>query len=386
MITVALAHPPRRVQAGFGYAMSVLKGGGGQRKLLLDAQNRVQGQTDFFQRYRLEKNRHGGWLPKLMGLRIVAVREPAPAVWSDTPRAKVSPARHGPRHARWFGASPSGDQWLMLLDGPDETLCVLDQTTGARHVLQKTTDGYPIDRHIGFNPQAEVAVNDQGWVASSYRKEIPGLMPGYRPALWRPGRAGQPLPMHRAFEGARAYLINAQGTVAGEAYEAVTGHQRAVRWVSGGPMEVLDTRPDWASAPVSINDAGQILLRSWRRHGRNDEASWSVVLNGTITPVMSNMPGFKAVAQAMNASGTVVGFLRPMTRSPWGQATPSTRAFIWKNGVMTDLTRFVTSKGVKLPEGVVLSQALAINDQDSIVAAYLDERQNTIQVRLQVTG
>jgi len=51
-----------------------------------------------------------------------------------------------------------------------------------------------------------------------------------------------------------------------------------------------------------------------------------------------------------------------------GTSSSSSRAFIWRNGVTTDLTTWVASKGVKLPAGAVLADAYDINDAGSILA------------------
>jgi hypothetical protein len=93
----------------------------------------------------------------------------------------------------------------------------------------------------------------------------------------------------------------------------------------------------------------------------------------------------------MNASGTVVGqisrypayigFLHQSHAiSIWNG--DEGRAFIWKNGVMTDLTTLVANKGVKVPAGAVFINAVSINDKGSIAAIYRDTSGELSLVRL----
>lgn len=48
----------------------------------------------------------------------------------------------------------------------------------------------------------------------------------------------------------------------------------------------------------------------------------------------------------------------------------SQRAFIFKDGVMSDLTAYATARGVKLPSGEHLSAATSVNAQGAITTGY----------------
>lgn len=123
--------------------------------------------------------------------------------------------------------------------------------------------------------------------------------------------------------------------------------------------------------PLSINNAGQVLLvgdngtsltvspYDFERQLRSSSMVWA---NNSVTPLVSpNNDGVQATA--MNDQGTVVGCIL----SASGPQTVDARPFIWKNGVLLDLTQEWASKGVSLPAGTRWGCPLAINNSGSVV-------------------
>ncbi|MBA4109665.1 MAG: hypothetical protein C0487_08745 [Leptothrix sp. (in: Bacteria)] len=123
--------------------------------------------------------------------------------------------------------------------------------------------------------------------------------------------------------------------------------------------------------PLSINNAGQVLLvgdngmsltvspYDFERQLRSSSMVWA---NNSVTPLVSpNNDGVRATA--MNDQGTVVGCIL----SAAGPQTVDARPFIWKNGVLLDLTQEWASKGVSLPAGARWGCPLAINNSGSVV-------------------
>jgi uncharacterized membrane protein len=88
--------------------------------------------------------------------------------------------------------------------------------------------------------------------------------------------------------------------------------------------------------------------------------------NDVLTPVTGTMVrGQSVLGAAMNDSGTVVGCLYNSNQNLSRAAhTP----FIWRNGVMEDLTTYLSGKGVKLPTGTALGCPYAINNSGTILA------------------
>ncbi|MFY9479452.1 MAG: hypothetical protein WAQ08_17560 [Aquabacterium sp.] len=68
----------------------------------------------------------------------------------------------------------------------------------------------------------------------------------------------------------------------------------------------------------------------------------------------------------INSRGVIMGCVGPSGSQEchWGMG----RAFIWREGVLQDLTDLVRSKGAALPSGAVLIAVHAINDAGSFVA------------------
>ena len=142
-----------------------------------------------------------------------------------------------------------------------------------------------------------------------------------------------------------------------------SGAIRAAIWVDG---KITRLGEDFTEA-MAINNAGQILVvRNALSSAINENGdgqiatpegpktgSASLWLETQTTPIGTEQQLVKPTA--MNNSGTVVGCADGVS-------------FIWKNGVMLDLLKEVTSKGAKLPAGATIDCPVAINDAGSMVS------------------
>jgi probable HAF family extracellular repeat protein len=171
---------------------------------------------------------------------------------------------------------------------------------------------------------------------------------------------GQTTPLDRqGHYSAAANDINDLGQVVGSVL-ATNGAVRAATWMNG---QISRLGEDFTEA-VAINNAGQVLVaRSNQSHSDGSYGSMpspsapsqggaAIWLGSQTTRIGTEQQVIKPTA--MNNAGTVVG-------------CADGASFIWKNGVMLDLAKEVTGKGVKLPVGAVIDCPLAINDAGSIL-------------------
>lgn len=192
------------------------------------------------------------------------------------------------------------------------------------------------------------------------------------------------------FLGSHVVSLSPDEVVAGYVYPALPGAMRAAIW-KGGALQVLEQQADRGSVAQQVNAAGQVLACvgdarvTTITYDANNSVTSSVYSRlrpvvfsaGQEREVQPPVAGLSVTARAMNAQGTVVGRYGP-TAAYTGLESPANchatdfagnRAFIWRDGVSTDLTAWVAAKGLKLPTGAVLVDAIDINDQGSILAS-----------------
>jgi hypothetical protein len=209
----------------------------------------------------------------------------------------------------------------------------------------------------GINPNDEV-------IGSSYIPELRDDMTGnviqpyspYLPSTYKNGqtiRTALPAP----YVTGRYTAMNGVGVGAGQVATALDGPFVNAQW-AGGNLSLINLPATYA--PVSINNAGQVLMQEPGTSGK--AAIW---FNGAATSINGN--GKRVYATAMNSSGTVVGCTQNVVSTP---KRSDNTAFIWRNGVLQDLSQVLTSKGVTLPSGTRLGCPVAINDSGSILAYY----------------
>lgn len=217
--------------------------------------------------------------------------------------------------------------------------------------------------------------NDGAMVGEAYVSSIEPSGNRSYALHWAPGAQAPDILPSGTFESAIARFINAQGTIAGEVAEAGATYRRAAVWRPSGDLEVLNQEPGRASRMLGLNDAGAVLIESYVPPLYADQLV-SVISNGVAKPVLPLTSQEAVSAAILNANGVVVG-------STFQRSSQQERAFIWKDGVTSDLTTWVKAKGAKLPVGAVLTNAWSINAQGSILATMRDAAgKNPTTVRL----
>lgn len=198
-----------------------------------------------------------------------------------------------------------------------------DTATNLRDVAAVWRNGAVTQLDLGgFNESGARGINDAGMVVGYVARDQPppnanGIAPDYFPAVWTNDR---------------------------------------LSWVGDESLKTVQA--------LGVNKAGQALLT-------NGQASY-LLANGVLTPIVGSSSTSRVYALALNNQGTVVG----CRREPGYHNVHF--GFIWKNGVMTDLSAELAAKGVTLPAGVALGCPVAINDSGSILAFYQKTADNTV--------
>lgn len=381
-------------QAQSSYSMTVLRQNTSRllvEGLLIDSQDRVLTSLSYFDHYAWHITNQ---FPTQYALLPEYKR--FPARWPASTLSSVSPTKVIKTENDVAFASPDGNKLYLLS---------YTTTTGVYDTLTGKT--LPVDGQAKAVNSAGAIVGDR--VREGATPQTTSTDETSGAALWVPNKPRQDLALPSPYVGARAIAVSEKNVVVGEVFEPGTLRSRAARWVNG-TLEVLvdPSSAVEASYATAVNDAGHVLVAHQafsivsssvdpitgqqvieRKFGPD---RYSVVFNGTDVPITSTTPGAQAVANGMNASGTVVGRVSPTLwyfggfqhRSNGIPMWPldGSRAFIWKNGVMTDLTTLMASKGVKVAAGAVFIDAVSINDKGSIAAVYRDKSGTSSLVRL----
>lgn len=147
-----------------------------------------------------------------------------------------------------------------------------------------------------------------------------------------PGRVGKCVQMQDPLPPAN-YAIIDLGTIGGGSakalsinnYGAVVGESdgQAFLWVDGDMRNLGQGRLPWTSG-LDINNHFEVLIQ----HGSDNAIFWS---NNVYTPIVGLNPAGAAYGQAINGRGQVVG-------STYVYEVDEHHAFLWQNGILTDLT------------------------------------------------
>jgi probable HAF family extracellular repeat protein len=164
-----------------------------------------------------------------------------------------------------------------------------------------------------------VGINDHGQIVGNS---------GGRVFLWENGTMtdlGLP-PRSRAAD------INTAGQVVGTSVTAA-GENHAFLWQSGAMID-LGTLGGSSSHANAINSLGHVVGMSTTAEGDTHAFLWK---DGVMTD-LGTLGGPMSIAHGINSAGQVVGMAYTQVVGDGGQPIRWTdRAFIWENGVMTDL-------------------------------------------------
>jgi hypothetical protein len=172
------------------------------------------------------------------------------------------------------------------------------------------------------------AINDSGTAVGALTKYVDGVYAGYIAVRWDAGGTTateldslgvDPTTGRKTCE---TYAINSAGTIAGYSQKYVDGADkggRAVRWAAGGTaVTELDTLGTDSSgytitSALVMNDAGMIAGWAEKRVGANNYGHRAVRWTGTAISELGDLGtdgsgNTNANAQAINATGTVVGY------------------------------------------------------------------------------
>jgi hypothetical protein len=402
---LGLASP---AQAQSGYTMTALKSAPTYQRqwadafrVYLDDQNRTLMTLSYYEGYKLKVvGTTGGFFPRYGWVQTwnnYPVRYPASTA------ASVSATKLSTRPGFLQLISPNGNYYYKPEQAPPV------------NAAGKVLFAGPIYASV---------MNDAGQIAGVLYEESrypppPMQTPLVSPALWSADGTQQVLPMPPGYVGGNVIALTSKGEAVGEVYATGDLKPAPVRWTSAG-AELLSSPPGLAGAALAISEQGHILkvahddftLTVEAMNSETNRPITSTLKYGVRRYVVSRNGQDQALtcpnaamplmgSSGMSASGVVIGRCAPVN-DPWLQAmtergyyyngeamhgsgatilgqnfTPSmSRGFIWRDGVMSDLTDYLKAKGVKLPAGTVFTSAVAINAKGSMVAEYFDAAGN----------
>jgi probable HAF family extracellular repeat protein len=187
----------------------------------------------------------------------------------------------------------------------------------------------------------------------------------FRAAIWEPDGTMEELPPLSGDSTSAATAINDRGQVVGISGAcgiAVGGVSAAhsVIWQNGVPTEIPNLGGHAWNTPTAISNAGTVVgfsLPAGQDGTRNFEAFLWTQAGGTVR--LGKLPGdIRAEALGVNENNQVVGLSRG--------GLHVFRAFIWQNGVMTDLNCLTA------PGSPYLLFANDINDRGEISGELFD--------------
>lgn len=149
-----------------------------------------------------------------------------------------------------------------------------------------------------------------------------------------------------------AYAINASAVIVGSA-ATVAGDMHAFVWRNGA-MRDLGTLGGASSAALAIDAPGDVVGWSTTASGAKHAVLWPKGRDAIVD--LGTMGRAESVATGVNAAGQIVGYFT---------GAPSSGAFIWQGGVMTELAGAVITPG--MPPGSGDPHAFAISPAGEVV-------------------
>lgn len=227
---------------------------------------------------------------------------------------------------------------------PTSPLARLPGVAPTHHVQSQNSATFVDLGTLGGSGSQANAINNSGtvvgWAQNAQQVR--------RPFSWQ-GTQMVDLPTP-GFPSAEAEAINDAGVIVGVAFDSNSGDHPIV-WQNGVATELPS--PMGFGAAFDINDRGDIVGRVLVPPGFARAAIWS---EGQLIVLGVLGTGFHSVARAVNEAGQVVGG----TDTDCNTNNCRPHAFLWENGVMTDLTPTAYSAG-----------ANDINERGQIVGDYM---------------
>jgi probable HAF family extracellular repeat protein len=207
-------------------------------------------------------------------------------------------------------------------------------------------------------------INNRGQIVGLAENTTPepdcSLFLQAKPVLWEHGKV-QELPTFPGETGGQAIAINDLGQVTGLSGGCQVGPTAGLHsWLwQNGALTDLGNLGGTESAPSDINNRGQVVGASFLPGDTTTHAFLWTKSNGMQD--VGTLPGdFSTLAKGINDKGQVVGQSCDIDGN--------CRAFLWQNGVMTDLNTLVPGGGSTL----FLFEAFDINSRGQFVAAGFD--------------
>ncbi len=256
------------------------------------------------------------------------------------------------------------------------------------------------ESYFNWNGGGVTSFNNSKLGAATFRTDAgTGLAnAAYQPGTWREGTGFQALPQG-GFASGGAGVINARADVANWLSDGQWRTHGAL-W-SDGLLQVISAPAGQSADVVGLNDAGQSLVRRWAASCAPSTSGtgyltcneglkqlWLRQPDGSELPI--GPPAGMAIGHVqLSAQGAVLGCMQPI-EPPDAQTGywlrppecihPASRAFIWADGVMQDLTTVARAKGAKLPTGANLTIVMAINAKGSLVARMVAADGKTVSI------
>jgi hypothetical protein len=371
-------------QAQSRYVMSTLKPpflGITDNNLFIDAQDRVLGFAGYYKSagFALDPSGSGRVL-------WVTTYNSYLSTWPASTAASVSSAKLFPNVFQTLpidDVSPDGNK--LLIKQSNYKPIVYD--TASKQAVANPGGGLQ-EPPLGQRSSAN-AVNSKGWSAGF--AELVSTQNGetlYRTQAmrWRLSQGEALATDTTRYVGSQAMAINTAGEVAGEVDTVVNNSvvTHAAVWDLNGMLRVLDQTPGHLTLAAAIADNGTVLMERTVLTDTPQLGSLELHANGQITVVTPPSPGgfFAGINRhSLSADGSTIVGSWAMPRTP-GQNLVL-RAFVYKQGLMQDLTDLAKAKGVKLPTGAYFSSVAGINAKGAMLATYVDSKGlNPVQVRL----
>ncbi|MCC7085447.1 MAG: hypothetical protein IT427_10610 [Pirellulales bacterium] len=198
----------------------------------------------------------------------------------------------------------------------------------------------------GFSSAKAIAVNNSGQIAVSTIRSLPGVQYAGHAFRWESGSYTDLGTLGGTYS--TAYGIDDSGRVAGFAYSPTGIH--AYRSTTGSALVDIDSLGGGYSLAYGINSVGQVVGQAYNAAQQYHSFLW----NGSGSMIdLGTLGGSQSQAQDISDSGEyIVGDSET--------SAGAYHAFIWKNGVFTDL-------GSPTPHS---SYGYAVNNSGTVIGNY----------------